>query len=125
MRQSRLLLCGITSEKHHCSSIFLFFLAHPVAKGLEEYGGVVDPFNAYAGAAAAHGSVCRHVVYVAEEIGVRHAAAHVKRFVGQNEELLQNDGEIITLLKTQFAPFLWSEVVVMVANHKIFVPIEL
>ena len=64
-------------------------------------------------------------MYVSEEIGVRHTAAHVQRFVGENEELLQNNREIIALLKTQFAPFLWCEVVVMIADHKIFVTVEL
>jgi hypothetical protein len=55
---------------------------------------------------------------MSEEIGVGHTAAHVQRFMGQNEEFFQYNRQIITLFESDFPPFLRRKIAVMIADDQ-------
>ena len=64
----------------HILLLILFFALlsdHPAPELFEHHGRVTYPLNTDAGAPAADGTVSRIIVYMAVEIGVRHAAAYV------------------------------------------------
>jgi hypothetical protein len=96
-----------------------------ISQCFQQNWSVINALNTDASTAAADGPVSRIVVYMAEKIGIGHAAADIKRLMGEDKEILQYDREVIALLEAQIPPLLWSQILVVVAHHKNLLSLQL